>query len=93
MEVPASTISPAGPLGNHFGKVEWFTRRWTLQELIAPPLVEFFSLEGKRLGDKKSLERHIQEITRIAARALQRTPLSAFSVTERMSLAENRDQA
>jgi hypothetical protein len=29
----------------------WFTRGWTLQELIAPASVEFFSKEGDRLGD------------------------------------------
>ena len=74
-----------------FRKSRWFTRGWTLQELIAPPLVEFFSLEGKRLGDKKSLEGQVQEITGIAVRALQGTPLSEFSITERMSWAENRE--
>ena len=74
-----------------FQKSRWFTRGWTLQELLAPPSVEFFSLEGKRLGDKKSLERQVQERTRIAARALQGTPLSEFSITERMSWAENRE--
>jgi hypothetical protein len=41
---------------SRFQKSRWFTRGWTLQELIASPLVEFFSLEGDRLGDKKSLE-------------------------------------
>ncbi len=40
-----------------FRKSRWFTRGWTLQKLIAPPSVEFFFLEGKRLGDKESLER------------------------------------
>ena len=39
-----------------FRKSRWFTRGWTLQELIAPASVEFFSVEGERLGDKKSLE-------------------------------------
>ena len=39
-----------------FQKSEWFTRGWTLQELIAPKAVEFFSMEGKKLGDKKSFE-------------------------------------
>jgi hypothetical protein len=29
-----------------FGKSRWFTRGWTLQELIAPSSVEFFTLEG-----------------------------------------------
>src|SRR5579859_3208065 len=58
-----------------FLKSRWFTRGWTLQELIAPASVEFFSLEGKRLGDKKSLEQQIHEITGIAVQALQGSPL------------------
>jgi hypothetical protein len=74
-----------------FRKSRWFTRGWTLQELIAPLSVEFFSLEGKRLGDKKSLEGQLQEITGIAAMALQGTPLSKFSIAERMSWAEYRE--
>jgi hypothetical protein len=32
----------------------WFTRGWILQELIAPQSVEFYSCEGKLLGDKKN---------------------------------------
>jgi len=39
-----------------FRASEWFTRGWTLQELIAPVSVEFFSREGRRIGDKTSLE-------------------------------------
>jgi hypothetical protein len=35
-----------------FRESRWFTRGWTLQELIAPRLVDFFSLEGERLGNK-----------------------------------------
>ena len=38
-----------------FWKSRWFTRGWILQELLAPTLVEFFSRERKRLGDKGSL--------------------------------------
>ena len=74
-----------------FRESRWFTRGWTLQELIAPASVEFFSREGKRLGDKKSLERQIHEITGIAVQALQGSPLSDFSVAERMSWAEKRE--
>ena len=74
-----------------FRQSRWFTRGWTLQELIAPASVEFFSLEGKRLGDKKSLERQIHEITGIPVQALQGNPLSRFSVTERISWAEKRE--
>ncbi|KAK6069642.1 phosphorylase superfamily protein [Seiridium cupressi] len=43
----------------------WFNRGWTLQELLAPSKVEFFSATKQRLGDKKSLEQTIHEITRL----------------------------
>jgi hypothetical protein len=68
----------------------WFTRGWTLQELIAPTSVEFFSKNRKLLGDRKSLEQHICEITRIPSKALRGSPLAEFSLTERMSWAETR---
>ena len=70
---------------------KWFTRGWTLQELVAPRSVEFFCSNGNRLGDKKSLERQLCEITGIAIRALQGTPLSEFSIRERMLWAKNRE--
>ncbi|KAI9862356.1 MAG: hypothetical protein M1813_004832 [Trichoglossum hirsutum] len=73
-----------------FKKSRWFTRGWTLQELIAPPSVEFFSKEEQRLGDKQSLEQTLHEITGIAVQALQGSGLSHFSVNERMSWAEKR---
>lgn len=74
-----------------FQRSRWFTRGWTLQELIALTSVEFFSMEGERLGDKRSLERQIQEITGITAQALQGGTLSHFSVNERMSWAARRE--
>lgn len=66
-----------------FRRCRWFTRGWTLQELIALATVEFFSKEGERLGDKKCLEKEIHDITEIPFRALQGYPLSDFSVDER----------
>jgi hypothetical protein len=68
----------------------WFTRGWTLQELIAPKLVEFFSRDGKKLGDKKSLERQICEITGVPVSALRGFPLSEFEIHERFSWAAKR---
>lgn len=65
-------------------KSKWFTWGWTLQELLAPSLVEFFSREGKRLSDKSSLTRQIHEITNILWLALHRAPLSQFNVNERL---------
>lgn len=74
-----------------FRKSRWFTRGWTLQELIAPKSIQFFSLEGQFLGDRKLLERQIHEITGIAIMALQGTTLSEFSVKERFSWAKARE--
>ncbi|KAK3348667.1 quinon protein alcohol dehydrogenase-like superfamily [Lasiosphaeria hispida] len=74
-----------------FQNSRWFTRGWTLQELIAPMVVEFFSKERKRLGDKKSLAQHIHNITGIPLRALQGNTLSDFSTEARMSWVKERN--
>jgi len=74
-----------------FRQSRWFTRGWTLQELIAPSSLGFFSKEGELLGDKVSLERHICEITGIPAKAFRGSPLYDFSVHERMAWAETRE--
>jgi hypothetical protein len=73
-----------------FRKSKWFTRGWTLQELVAPESVEFFSQDGKLLGDKKSLETPIHEITKIPITALQGNPISDFSIAERKEWAARR---
>jgi hypothetical protein len=72
-----------------FRRCRWFNRGWTLQELIAPTTVEFFSMEGVRICDKRSQEQLIHEITGIPIQALHGN-LSYFSVLERMSWGENR---
>jgi hypothetical protein len=73
-----------------FRKSRWFTRGWTLQELLAPKTVEFYSREGVRLGDKKSLEQEIHEITGIAVGALHGHHLNDFGVDERLKWRETR---
>lgn len=74
-----------------FRKSRWFTRGWTLQELLAPAVVEFFSKEGEKLGDKESLKRHISDVTGIPVRAFQGSPLSDWSITERLSWQKSRE--
>ncbi len=85
-------IEPTEPLWQGaFRKSLWFTRGWTLQELLAPASVEFFSKEGTYLGDKRSLERSICDITRIPAEALRSCQLSDFSVNDRFSWMDYRE--
>ncbi|CZR53592.1 related to calcium-independent phospholipase A2 [Phialocephala subalpina] len=88
--IDISDMSDQLPWEMAFRISRWFKRGWTLQELIAPTSVEFFSKNRDLLGDKKSLEQHICEITRIPSKALRGSPLAEFSATERMSWAETR---
>ena len=74
-----------------FHRSRWFTRGWTLQELIAPASVEFFSVEGDRIGDRISMMEDIHNITKIPIQVLQGCPLASFSTDERMSWAEGRE--
>lgn len=73
-----------------FRSSRWFIRGWTLQELLAPRSVEFFSRDGQRLGDKNSLEQEIHEVTGIAPQAIKGCALNQFSINERQSWAAKR---
>jgi hypothetical protein len=73
-----------------FRKSRWFTRGWTLQELLAPTSVEFFSVHGQKFGTKATLQRQICDITGIPTQALQGAALSTFSVAERISWQNHR---
>ncbi|RDW72205.1 hypothetical protein BP5796_08239 [Coleophoma crateriformis] len=87
-------LSDVSTNGNHqsaFQESRWFTRGWTLQELIAPRSVEFYGADGSLIGDKTSLEQQLHAITGIAVSALQGTTLSMFSFEERMSWANARE--
>ncbi|XXG96704.1 hypothetical protein Hte_002994 [Hypoxylon texense] len=74
-----------------FLRSRWLTRGWTLQELIAPRVVEFFSSEGEYIGDKASLEERLHAVTKIPIAALQGTALSEFGIDERISWSQNRE--
>jgi Heterokaryon incompatibility protein (HET) len=96
-----SDVSAGGSVGSDlssqrtwkpdFQHSRWFTRGWTLQELLAPTSVDFFSAEGERLGDRISLLQKIHDTTGISIQALQGSLLSQFSVDERISWQERRE--
>lgn len=69
-----------------FKKSRWFTRGWTLQELIAPRSVQFFSREGNLLGEKRDLTQEIHDATGIALEVLDgRKHVFQRSYNERIS--------
>ncbi|KIM50893.1 hypothetical protein SCLCIDRAFT_749189 [Scleroderma citrinum Foug A] len=53
------------------GWPKWFSRGWTLQELVAPKDVYFFNRRWTFIGDKKCLAKTLEVITRIAGRILE----------------------
>ncbi|KAF2729268.1 HET-domain-containing protein, partial [Polyplosphaeria fusca] len=73
-----------------FRASRWFSRGWTLQEVIAPHQVTFFSKEGNYLGNKSSLEQLIHDITSVPIPALRNAPLGDFNVEQRISWISNR---
>lgn len=81
-----------------FEQSRWFTRGWTLQELLAPSEVVFFSRDWVHFGERSSLANWLMDITRIdeavlrnKVRLLERSrPLFQRSIAQRMSWAARR---
>lgn len=74
------------------GASRWFTRGWTLQELIAPRLKSFFSQEWAPIDPSGSFEHVVGETTGIARQLLRnRNLLSIFCTAERLSWAAKRE--
>lgn len=69
----------------------WFTRGWTLQELLAPKKVVFFDGRWRVLGDRKDLAGAISKVTRIHIGVLHdRKAVPEYSIAQRMSWAADR---
>lgn len=74
-----------------FSQSRWFTRGWTLQELIAPTHMIFFNREWQYLGTKASLGDKISERTGVPQAILSGAEsLESASVAQRMSWAASR---
>ncbi|KAH8641596.1 hypothetical protein IG631_04537 [Alternaria alternata] len=87
--------SPNGPANQHwksdFQKSRWFTRGWTLQELLCPIAVEFFSADWNMLGNKGSLSQQINLATGIPTEILlKKRSFLSYSVDDRMPWARGR---
>lgn len=74
-----------------FGNSAWFTRGWTLQELIAPTNVRFYNGQWKHLGSKADMSDLLYGITKINANVLRsKADLPHYSIAQRMSWAAHR---
>ncbi|KFA47382.1 hypothetical protein S40293_07609 [Stachybotrys chartarum IBT 40293] len=73
-------------------RCRWFTRGWTLQELIAPVKIEFYGDNWKQLGSKDKHVYRLAAATGIDKTVLEgATPLSSISAAIRMSWASTRN--
>lgn len=76
---------------SEFASSRWFTRGWTLQELIAPAEVKFYTTNYGFIGSKRSLAYLIKRITGIdEALLLGEKPLQTFCIARKMSWAAKR---
>ena len=75
-----------------FRRSVWFTRGWTLQELIAPRQVTFLSNNWEEIGSKHTLVNIIEDITGIPGEALLhiQSP-DEYSVAQRFSWTATRE--
>ncbi|KAL4063526.1 hypothetical protein V8B97DRAFT_1876766 [Scleroderma yunnanense] len=93
-DVPGSSFPTASDkrrYPNSRGWPEWFSRGWTLQEMIAPRNVQFFNKDWHPIGDKRTLARTLSHIARVPEHILR----GGFSsnrpcVAQIMSWASNR---
>lgn len=67
-----------------FDKSRWFTRGWTLQELVAPPVMRFYSSSWDDLGTKIELKDVISRITAIDAEVLETGHLGHVTLARKM---------
>jgi len=74
-----------------FSESKWFTRGWTLQELIAPRDVFFYNVKWSALGTRESLGPAISSATNIEAEFLRGENLERASIAKKMSWASGRE--
>ncbi|KAK4202921.1 vegetative incompatibility protein HET-E-1 [Triangularia verruculosa] len=98
-DVPELGEGGASEQMKKFEASRWFTRGWTLQELLAPKKVVFFAKDWSLIGTRGKLVTRISNITGIATRfILRRTqdpavppPLFAAGVATKMSWLSRRE--
>ncbi|KAF3805017.1 Vegetative incompatibility protein HET-E-1 [Colletotrichum gloeosporioides] len=82
---------PSKPVDTSFERSRWFTRGWTLQELIAPTDLVFFDKEWQRIETKVNLASRIYTTTKVDEITLISGDWSGASIARRMSWASTRE--
>ncbi|KAF2663417.1 HET-domain-containing protein [Microthyrium microscopicum] len=77
-------------VSHDFYQTKWFTRGWTLQELIAPLNLQFYSSDWDFIATKSAIADILTRATGIPTEALLNGTTSRWSVSQRMSWAAHR---
>jgi hypothetical protein len=79
------------PIEDGLAHCRWFTRGWTLQELLAPKKLEFYDMSWSYRGSKDTLVQTISDIARIPIEILQgQHALTGYPIAMKMSWAASR---
>lgn len=92
-DVPPSTVDECRAEGSRFRTSCWFKRGWTLQELLAPPRLQFTSSSWTPICARSDVSEAIEKITGIPAKPPSGTRLqqrSGVAVSDVMSWAHER---
>lgn len=73
-----------------FRRSRWFTRGWTLQELLAPKRIQFFGSSWEFIAERDDLSSILYEITGIPPKFLDGDLLDRATIAQRMSWAARR---
>ncbi|KAJ8128451.1 hypothetical protein O1611_g5180 [Lasiodiplodia mahajangana] len=76
---------------SHLHECRWVKRGWTLQELIAPSEVVFYSSSWQRLGTRSALSACLSAVTSINEAFLKGRSVYQASIAQRMSWAAKRE--
>ncbi|KAN0090560.1 hypothetical protein V8E51_019139 [Hyaloscypha variabilis] len=90
-DVPNLAPKACRVLDSPFRKSRWFERGWTLQELIAPKRVEFYSQHWIGIGSKQDLIDLIEDITKVPQDCPENSNiLPYYTIAAKMSWASER---
>lgn len=77
----------------HFCQSKWFTRGWTLQELLAPTQLTFYARDWSKIASRSTLASVISSATKISPEYLQggeSRALSQASAAQKMAWLSSR---
>ncbi|THV01464.1 HET-domain-containing protein [Dendrothele bispora CBS 962.96] len=71
-------------------KSRWFTRGWTLQELIAPRYMVFLDKNWDKIDTRFGIRHIMSEVTSIPVEVFEEGSLDGYSIAQKMSWAASR---